>query len=411
VTVEFDGEIHRAYAGEPLAVALFASGVEVLSRSIKYHRPRAFFCLSGHCGACLLRVDGVPNLRSCRVPCRDGLVARGQNAFPASDLDVLGAVDWLFPKGMDHHTLMTSFKPLNAVMQKVVRQLSGLGTLPDKPSADMPEVVRRTVELAVVGGGPAGLAAATAAARAGLQVLCIDEQDDFGGSLLCQPGAGPDEGRRRAAEARAAGVELLAPAAVLAFYPEENLLAVAMPAGLLRLTAKKTLYATGAYDVCASFTDNDRPGVFAARAVGTLLVRYGVLPGRQVLIAEHDGDTAYAAALAGALAAAGVEATRVAEPLAGAHGGHWVTGAETAARRYTCDAIAVAARPSPASEAARSHGARVELSGRAGGFAVVVDDKGRTSVPGVFACGDVTGFVGPSAAAEHGALVGRGVVS
>jgi sarcosine oxidase subunit alpha len=116
VAIEFDGETHRAYAGEPLAVALFANGVQVLSRSIKYHRPRAFFCLSGHCGACLLRVDGLPNIRACRVPCRDGLVARGQNAFPASDLDVLGAVDWMFPKGMDHHTLMTRFTIFDPVM-------------------------------------------------------------------------------------------------------------------------------------------------------------------------------------------------------------------------------------------------------------------------------------------------------
>jgi sarcosine oxidase subunit alpha len=411
VTIEFEGETHRAFAGEPLAVALFASGVSVLSRSIKYHRPRAFFCLSGHCGACLLRVDGVPNLRACRVPCRDGLVAAGQNAFPASDLDVLGAVDWLFPKGMDHHTLMiglSGIRPLNAVMQKVVRQLSGLGTLPDRPAADLPPVTERAVDLAVIGGGPAGLAAATAAARAGARVVLLDEDEHFGGSLLCQPGAGPAEAARRAAEAAAAGVELVPSAALLAAYPDEELLAVATPGGLVRLRPRRTVYATGGYDVLAPFADNDRPGVFSARAVGTLLVRHGVLPGQRVVIAEHDGDAAYAAALATALAAVGVEAVRVAEPLAAAHGGQWVNGVETAdGVRHACDAVAVAARPSPASEAARSHGAAVQLSVAAGGFAVTVDDDGRTSVPGVFAAGDVTGFRGPTAAAEHGARVGR----
>ena len=110
VTIEFEGQRYRGFAREPVAVALFASGVRVLSRSIKYHRPRAFFCLEGHCGACLMRVDGLPNTRSCLEPCHEGQVLRGQNAFPASDLDVLGAVDWLFPEGMDHHTLMTGSK-------------------------------------------------------------------------------------------------------------------------------------------------------------------------------------------------------------------------------------------------------------------------------------------------------------
>src|SRR5262249_38114258 len=160
---------------------------------------------------------------------REGLVAAGQNAFPASDLDLLGAVDWLFPKGMDHHTLMTGFRPLNAVMQKVVRQLSGLGTLPDAPAADFPDVRERSVDVTVTGGGPAGLAAATAAARGGARVLLIDENDVLGGSLLCDPRFGPDEAARRAAAAKDAGVELLPSASVLSYYPDEDLLAVVQP--------------------------------------------------------------------------------------------------------------------------------------------------------------------------------------
>src|SRR5262245_33454290 len=73
VTLSFDGRQHRAYAGEPLAVGLYAAGVKVLSRSLKYHRPRAFFCLAGHCGACLMRVNGLPNIKSCQVACHEGM--------------------------------------------------------------------------------------------------------------------------------------------------------------------------------------------------------------------------------------------------------------------------------------------------------------------------------------------------
>src|SRR6185295_8191620 len=112
-----------AVAGEPVAVALFASGSRVLSRSIKYHRPRSFFCLAGHCGACLMRVGGLPNVKACRAPCEDGLVIERQNAFPSASFDVLSAADLFFPRGMHHHTLLTSSRALNAVLRRVVREV------------------------------------------------------------------------------------------------------------------------------------------------------------------------------------------------------------------------------------------------------------------------------------------------
>jgi sarcosine oxidase subunit alpha len=418
VAIEFDGEALRAFDGEPLAVALFASGIRALSRSIKYHRPRAFFCLEGHCGACLMRVDGLPNVRACTERCHEGLVAQSQNALPSSDLDVLGAVDWLFPKGMDHHTLMTGSKLMNSVMQKVVRQLSGLGKVPDRPPPDVyPEVTERDVEVLVVGGGPAGLAAAQAAAREGARTLLVDEDRTPGGSLLCHPAFGPAEGARRAEAAREAGAELLPEATAIAWFPEDKsrlgtpgLLGVATPTGLWRITAQRYLYATGSYDQNALFEDNDRPGVFSARAVGRLAIRYGIRPGAEVVVV---GDGPYARALTDALVAMEVKTTRVdgeTTRVVRATGRSWVDGLvvseDGALRTLPCDAVAVAALPAPASEAPRQHGAKTELRESAGGFAVVVDEDGRTHAPGVFACGDVTGFVGPLRAAELGARAG-----
>src|SRR6185312_8947873 len=114
LTLRFEGEDIPACAGESVAVALFASGERVLSRSIKYHRPRGFFCLAGHCGACLMRIDGKPNVRACKTPAKEGLRVERQNAFPTGAFDVLGAADFFFPKGMDHHTMMTSPRALKA---------------------------------------------------------------------------------------------------------------------------------------------------------------------------------------------------------------------------------------------------------------------------------------------------------
>src|SRR5581483_11487837 len=107
-TIDFEGQPVTAYEGEPLAVALFASGVQVLSRSIKFHRPRGFFCLAGDCVGCLMRVDGQPNIRACRAEVHEGLRCERQNAWPSAGVDLLAGADVMFPQGMDHHTMMTS---------------------------------------------------------------------------------------------------------------------------------------------------------------------------------------------------------------------------------------------------------------------------------------------------------------
>src|SRR3954471_15379550 len=140
----------RGYEQESVAAAALASGARVLSRSLKYHRPRTFFCLEGHCSGCLVRLDGVPNLRACQTPCTPGAEAAGQNAFPSAEVDLLGAVDFLFSRGLDHHTLMTGSSMLNRLANKVVRQLSGLGKLPATPATELPVVAERSVDVCVI---------------------------------------------------------------------------------------------------------------------------------------------------------------------------------------------------------------------------------------------------------------------
>ena len=57
----FDGKRIKAYQNETVGMAIFASGIKVLSRSIKYHRPRSLFCSTGNCHRCLMEIDGIPN--------------------------------------------------------------------------------------------------------------------------------------------------------------------------------------------------------------------------------------------------------------------------------------------------------------------------------------------------------------
>src|SRR6185436_13983939 len=199
----------RAFAHESIAAAALASGARVLSRSLKYHRPRTFFCLEGHCSGCLVRLSGVPNLRACQAPCSAGAEVEGQNAFPSAEVDLLGAVDFLFSRGLDHHTLMTSSSVLNKLANKVVRQLSGLGRLPTHPAHELPEVAQRDVDVCVIGGGPAGLAAATACAQRGRTTLLVDDQLRPGGSMRADPRAGRNAAETTWQHALDAGVEVL----------------------------------------------------------------------------------------------------------------------------------------------------------------------------------------------------------
>lgn len=439
LTIDFEGQPVTAYAGEPLAVALFASDIRVLSRSIKFHRPRGFFCLSGDCGACLMRVGGVPNIKACRAPCSAGLRCQRQNAWPSAGLDLFSGADFFFSEGMDHHTLFTSPRALNRVLQAVVRKLGGLGRLPDPEAtpdlAALPPVRSRHVPLLVVGGGPAGLAAATAAARslpAG-SVLLVDADARPGGSYLGHPDHGPRAAQQAADEARGAGVELWPRAQAAGFYPEEHattgrppeqsldrppgLLLVLTPAGAWKLSADRYLYATGAYEQNALFGDNDRPGIIGARACGLLLCGHGVLPGKHPVVL---GSGAYATALAAALRRAGAKAVQVETDGPGkvrvlrAHGTSWVRALEVEdadgqRRKLPCDLVAVAATPAPASELCRQHGVEVDFA-RRGGFGAVADEHGRTAVPRVHACGDVTGYGGVAAARAHGERAGRALV-
>jgi hypothetical protein len=220
--IDFEGDAVRAFAGEPLAVTLFAAGIRTLGRSTKFHRPRGAFCFDGHCGSCALRVDGVPNVRACMTPVRPGLRAERQNAFPSAEIDLLVVADWMFPHGMDHHTLLTKSRWANKLLVSGVRQLGGSGMLPDAPPADVPLARSELVDVCVVGAGPAGLAAAATLARLAprARLLLVDEQDQPGGSLWAEP-----DGAARAADAtravRSGEARLLSSATAIGFYPED----------------------------------------------------------------------------------------------------------------------------------------------------------------------------------------------
>ncbi len=310
VEFEFDGRTVRGFQGDTVASALYASGTTTFSRSFKYHRPRGLLCAAGNCPNCLMTVDGEPNVRTCVRPIEPGMKVQHQNAWPSLGADLLSLLDrlhWLMPVGFYYKALHRP-KALWLLARNIIRRVGGLGSI--DISAQHEESYRhsnRHFDVAVVGGGPAGMSAALAASEAGASVAMIDDQPELGGRLRSngQPVDPPDgyggkrgyELAQEMAEAvrGASGITVMPRASVFGLY-QDNLLGILSGDTLVRLRAKKVVLATGASETPLLFEDNDRPGVMLASAAQRLVRLYGVRPGAAAVVATDNGR-GYAAAL------------------------------------------------------------------------------------------------------------------
>ncbi|WP_330350795.1 sarcosine oxidase subunit delta family protein [Streptomyces sp. NBC_00582] len=290
LTFTFDGIAYQGYQGDTLASALLANGVVQTGTSIKLGRPRGIFSAGVEEPNAVIQIEAPfpePMLPATTVELYDGLVATS---------------------------------------------LPGQGRLAAEPDPARYDAVHAHCDLLIVGAGPAGLAAAAAAARSGARVILADDQPEPGGSLL---GTGEHLGWVRevtALLATAPEVRVLPRTTVFGYYDDNHLLAVerrtnhlgaAAPENVSRervwrIRARRVVLATGAHERSLAFADNDRPGVMLAASARTHVHRYGVLPGRRAVVLTTN-DSAYAAALD--LRAAGVDVPVIVDTRAQA--GEW----------------------------------------------------------------------------------------
>ena len=291
VTIFVDGEPTVADADASIASAIVGSGELMLARSPKFHRPRGPSCLRGGCDGCLMRVDGTPNVMTCQHVATEGARVERQNVVLSAKLDVLRATDWFFPNGMDHHKMFAGIPGLQHVMLAFARRVSGLGELPDSVTPSRLESVPTVhTDVLVVGGGAAGLFAASALRAKGLSVVLCDDRPALGGALLSFP-EGARLGNHDVDAARAAaveavlrsGVDVRLEATVFGVLEGNDWLYAHPRDGVVRVRARAHVVAAGGHDPTPLFEGNDLPGVMSARASGRLL-REGVLCGESIVL-------------------------------------------------------------------------------------------------------------------------------
>lgn len=429
--MDLEGESLPAFEGEPVACSLVAAGEPMLARSVKYHRPRGPYCFAAACSHCLMRVDGLPNVYTCRTPAREGMRLERQNAYPSAKVDVFETIDWFFPKGLDHHEMFAGWPVAEQVMAKVARQLAGLGLLPREAAPDAAPARTLRTRVAVVGGGAAGLAAARVLSSRDVPFLLFERDGHLGGRLA--HGA-PEEGAPSVPEFTAFPKgSIVTRATALGLYDDEGgrFLAVGVwePEGprLLKVYAERFLLAPGGHPPTVPFENNDLPGVYAGRAASLLLRRYDVAPEVAALVGwgpelyalahlmeERGVKVAAVVDLQGPPPARGhAKAVHGSEPKA--HGLRQVNGFSYAQpgggrTKVACDAVLVSVPVSPSFELARQGGAKLVFDAGRGLFRVEADADGRTGAQDVFVAGDVTGGGTAAEAAVAGRRVAEALV-
>ena len=311
----FNDKAFKGHPGDTLASALMANGVNLIGRSFKYHRPRSFYGAGVEDPNSMLSVrDGYgyePALRAGQVRVCEGLIARSVTGWPSPSFDLVAGLQ-LAAGVLSAGFYYKTFKwPTWALFEPLIERSTGFG----RPRAT---VEKRAVhhrhaicDVLIIGGGPAGLAAARSLSTSGLEVILVEDQPQLGGSLNWENLT--IDGRTGVTWARTVAAELatdphmtvLTSTTATAAYEGNHftLLQSFHDARGVRaehhweLRARHVVLATGMIDRPLLFAGNDRPGIMLSASVRRLIGEFGIAPARTLAVYTNN-DTGYLTALA-----------------------------------------------------------------------------------------------------------------
>lgn len=312
----FDGKAYTGHPGDTLASALLANGVRLMGRSFKYHRPRGPLSAGSEEPNALVELRGgarqEPNTRATTVELFDGLMAKSQNRLGSLKFDLLSINDRFsnfLTAGFYYKTFMWPAAFWEKLYEPIIRNAAGLGSLSLKDDPDVYDKGFLHCDLLIIGAGPAGLAAALTAGRAGNSVILADEDFRMGGRLNSETFAlddqtGADWAAATLAELAALpNVRVMTRTSVIGAFDHGIYGAVERVSDhvhtpdpgkprqvLWRIYAKQTVLAAGAIERPIAFENNDRPGIMLGSALRTYANRFGVAADKRIAIFTNNDD-------------------------------------------------------------------------------------------------------------------------
>lgn len=318
INFRWEGRSYTGFAGDTLASALLASGVRMIGRSFKYHRPRGLIAAGLDEPNFIVQLERgagtTPNLKAPYVELYDGLDAAPVNAWPSLRFDLLAAnsiFKRFIPAAFYYKTFMW---PTWRLFEPLIRKAAGLGASPKLPDPDRYEQTSAHIDVLIVGGGIAGLAAAQHAAISGKSVMLVTGGRHWGGRLA---------GTSDSVEGKPAAVWIKDMLRTLATMPNVALMTRTLATGhfdhglvslcerltdhmpihersgprqrFWRVRADALILATGAIERPLVFRGNDRPGIMLAGAARAYLHRHAVVAGREIVVATTNDSAWYAA--------------------------------------------------------------------------------------------------------------------
>ncbi|MDF1796473.1 MAG: sarcosine oxidase subunit alpha family protein [Coxiellaceae bacterium] len=318
INFTFNGCVYTGYQGDTIASALMANNIKTVGLSFKYRRARGIVGSGAEEPNAIFQLDEgaytIPNVRATQTELTSGMVIN--SVGPRNSMFknyIISKLHRLMAPGFYYKTFIKP-KFLWPYLEKKIRANTGLGYAPTEKDNDTYDKLMHYCDVLIVGAGPAGLSAAWHAANTKARVIIVDEQNELGGcllseniiinKLLCTDWLkNTVDGLKKASN-----VIILKNSTAFGYY-DHNLVAAkevcdeykkggeSCRERLHRIRAKHIILATGSIERPLVFSNNDRPGVMLSSAVNVYIRRYGVLPGKNIVLFTAN-DTVYLTALA-----------------------------------------------------------------------------------------------------------------